>query len=190
MKGVVWLDTIVKQFLEDIKVEYCWLLCSLEYEEKRLAFEDEDKPLMMRASFPYCCGLASQIAASFLAAHTDVECEVWATNPGMNIPHSWIRFDGGIIDFTFFQFESDIDRETKNRMKEFDISEGEFKKNISGISIFPERNKHHDRVKFILQHKNELLAVEQAKKYKFTPEDFYDYVREVFQDVQSNIGYQ
>lgn len=175
-------------FLQAIKQDFCWILYSYEYVDTRMGSVHEST---QRASFPFCCKLSAQLVSSFLYAKYSNETEcIYAT--GRGIEHGWTVCDDTIIDYTDFQFQSSFN-EHCDRFKNYDVSEEELKRIVSGYDIYYTSEEHsHD----IFRGSNmfnirpvEMLAVDKAKEYAFTKEGFLAFVNDVFTEVQLQMNY-
>lgn len=179
------MNQTVQEFLEDIKLEFCWLLYIREYEVKN-TFMNETYTRIDRATFPYCCGLASQIIASFLTAKFE-QAKCYMTI-GMPFNHSWCECQNEIIDYTFFQFN--LSSESATKFKNYTMEREEFEEIVKNQGVIHERKTHTAGQDWIDRKELELLGVEKAKKYSFSKEGFLQYADNVFEDVQLQMHYQ
>ena len=179
------MNETVEKFLKDIQIDYCWLLYSHEYIDTRVC-PDPEYAKYMRADFPFCCGVASQIIASFLSAHFQKTTCYMTRNLRFN--HSWCECQGTIIDYTYFQFN--LSPEMRSKFKEYKVDRKEFEIFLERIPVIQEPQDHMATCDWIQRYEIELQTVNKAKKYPFSKDGLLSYAEDVFDEIQLNTNYQ
>lgn len=182
------MEKELKIFLEEIQLDFCWLLYSKEYIVTTL-FEGERFDETYRADFPYCCDLASVLLASFLSVHVSDTAKAYITQTAP-FNHAWCECEGEIIDYTYFQFG--IEGEVREKFKKYEIRREEFDSYISKKKFIWTGDPTHIQCQrqFWSVVELELLSKDIARKYSFSKSDFLDYIDEAFEMVEMKLNYR
>lgn len=169
------MDEMGKKFLEEIKMDFCWYLYSIDFNKSTDDFINRE------INFPYCCLLSAQLISSFLYVHfsQEVSCVYDVIANGRGFGHAWSEIHNEIIDYTLIQFD-DCGKELKGNDM---VTRERFNQIIENIEIFHCKAEHKyakyegksDLDDFRVQ---DLLAVEYAKKYSLTKDGFMKYLEE------------
>lgn len=174
---------VIEDFCDEIKVDYSLFL----YNHKVPCKYGNKKEYL---EFPFCCKVSANIITSFLQMNFGEDFRYMCTTRGI-VPHGWTVYNNRdeyfIIDFTNFQFDMSDDEKIMWRKRE------KTKKQIIDVI-----QHHHpvqdysiyDEIKDIVLPK-ERKCIGEISKYnvEFTKNSFFEYVKNIIDNVYLNTDY-
>lgn len=175
--------TQMEAFLNKIKIDFSWSLYICEYFDEGLGSDPQ------RVLFPFCCQLASQLIASYLYVHFDKDTRVIrATQIGLE--HYWCECGDVIIDYTDFQFSSEMTQPIKRRFMEFTWERDDFTHFVNQFPVVYTASSHSHKLAPGFEFVDcKLLCIDLAREYPLSSDAFLNYVSEALPLIQPQMRY-